>query len=113
MNLLINGIRLIILFDQSYPAYNNIFVIMVTLIMVAVASITVTKLMLIFNKESVDSIREGAEKQKETNHKMVTIADNVTNNFEETMNMIEKLKQCIEVNNFAMKNIAESTMNTA
>ena len=76
-------------------------------------SITATKLMLLFNKESVASIQEAAAKQAESNTKMVAVADQISGNFETAMGMIDKLKDCVNTNHFSMQNIADSSMNTA
>ena len=112
--LICNIIRQITRFDKSDPEYmSNAIVIMFTLILVMVVSVTTTKLMLIFNKESVESIQDAAAKQAESNTKMVAIADQVSENFEDAMGMIDKLKECVNTNHFSMQNIADSSMNTA
>lgn len=109
-----NGIRLILRNDPADAAYGqNAFVIMLTLALVAVASMTVTKMLVTFNKENVESITLAAERQADSNKKMIIVADNVTRHFAEAMEMFGNLKECIEANNFAMQNIADSTMNTA
>lgn len=112
--ILANIARLVVRYDKADPNYSsNAFVILFTLALVAVASITTTKLMLLFNKESVASIQEAAAKQVDSNAKMVTVADQVSRNFEEAMDMIENLKECLDTNHFSMQNIADSSMNTA
>ncbi len=109
-----NIIRIIQNSDSSDPMYGQeSLVLMFTLILVAVASISVTKMLITFNKENMESIMESAMKQADSNKKMVLVADNVTRHFSEAMEGIDNLKNCIEANNFAMQNIADSTMNTA
>ena len=109
-----NVIRLITRNDGTDPAYGqNAFVLMFTLVLVAIASMTVTKMLVAFNKENLESITEAAEKQADSNKKMILVADNVTKHFADAMEMFGNLKDCIEANNFAMQNIADSTMNTA
>lgn len=109
-----NVLRLVIRYDADEPQYvENAIVLVVTLVFVVMVSITVTKLMIVFNKENVESVQKGAEKQEQTNLKMAAVADNVTENFKEAMEEIEELKQCINSNHFAMQNIADSTMSTA
>ena len=44
---------------------------------------------------------------------MSKIADNITKDFDRTMDMFTELKKSIDTCNFAMKNIADSTENTA
>lgn len=88
-------------------------VMFATLLFAAAASIIVTKMMILFNKENVDSITEASEKQAEANKMMVIVADNIIKHFSEAMGKIDELKKSIGANNFAMENIAESTMNTA
>ncbi len=109
-----NAIRLIMRNDGTDPAYGqNAFVLMFTLVLMAIASMTVTKMLVVFNKENLESITEAAEKQADSNKKMILVADNVTKHFADAMEMFGNLKDCIEANNFAMQNIADSTMNTA
>ena len=109
-----NAIRLIIRNNPADAAYGQkAFILMLTLVLVAIASMTVTKMLVTFNKENVESILAAAEKQADSNKKMIIVADNVTRHFAEAMEMFERLNQCIGANNFAMQNIADSTMNTA
>jgi len=109
-----NILRLLIRYDKADTQYlSNAIVIMFTLVFVAVVSITVTKLMLLYNKESIESIQDAAVKQSESNTKMVAIADQISGNFEEAMEKIDSLKDCINTNHFSVQNIADSSMNTA
>ena len=109
-----NAIRLVMRNNPADPDYTqNGFVIMFTLVLVAFTSMSVTKLLVAYNKENMESIMEAAEKQADSNKKMVVVADNVTRHFGEAMQMFEGLNECIGANNFAMQNIADSTMNTA
>ena len=112
--LITNAIRLFLRYDKTDANYmSDAIVILFTLVFVLVVSITVTKLMILFNKENVESVQQGAERQAETNKKMVVVADDVSKNFEEAMDKIENLKSCINSNHFSMQNIADSSMNTA
>ena len=109
-----NIIRLIIRNDGTDPAYGgNASVLMFTLVLLAIASLSVTKMLVTFNKENIESITLAAAKQADSNKKMVIVADNVTKHFADAMEMFDNLKECIGANNFAMQNIADSTMNTA
>lgn len=112
--ILANLLRLLLRYDKADPMYlSNAVVIMFTLVFVAVVSITVTRLMLLFNKENVESIQDAAQKQAESNTKMVVVADQISSNFEEAMEKIDNLKDCINTNHFSVQNIADSSMNTA
>lgn len=109
-----NLIRVFLRNDPADPNYvSNAFVVMFTFVLTAFASMSVTKLLVAFNSESVASITEAAAKQADSNKKMIVVADNVTKHFGEAMEMFESLNECIGANNFAMQNIADSTMNTA
>lgn len=88
-------------------------VLIVTLLLTAASSIVVTKMLMSFNKENVESISEAAEKQAESNKTMTIVADSITKHFAEAMENITALKEAISANNFAMENIAESTLSTA
>jgi len=112
---IITNIIRVIMRNNSGEAIDGqkILVLMFTLFLVAITSMTVTHMLVGFNRENMESIMESAQKQVESNKKMVIVADNVTRHFAEAMDGIHNLKDCIEANNFAMQNIADSTMNTA
>ena len=109
-----NTIRLAMRTDGASEMFSQENVVMfATLLFTAAASIIVTRMMILFNKENVDSIKEASEKQREVNRMMVVVADNIIKHFSEAMGKIDELKKTIGANNFAMENIAESTMSTA
>lgn len=112
--LLANIIRLILRYDPADTEYvAGAFVIMFTLVLVAIAAVSATKLLLKFNDENMDSIRVGAEKVYDGNKKMVATAESISDNFAQAMERISRLKECIDTNQFAVRNIAESSVNTA
>lgn len=80
-----------------------------SLLLVAIASITVTRLLIRFNEENMTSILDAAKAQESTNQTMAQVADDISAHFTEAMRMVEELKECIDTCNFAMENIAEST----
>lgn len=84
-----------------------------TLVLSAVASINITRLMIRFNKENMDVIMEAASLQEESNRKMMTTADEITGLFDDAMEMLNKLNESIDTCNMSMKDIADSTENTA
>ena len=86
---------------------------MFALLLVAIASITVTQLRLRFNEENQASIMEAAKAQEEMNQTMAQVADDITAHFEDAMKMVDELKQNVDTCNFAMGNIADSTESTA
>ena len=109
-----NIIRLILRGDFSDSmAIQESIVVLVTLIMAAVASISVIRLLMRFNRENVESLQEAADLQAESNEKMVAVADSVIKRFAQAQGTFESLRSSIETNNFAMQNIADSTMSTA
>ena len=84
-----------------------------SLLLVAIASITVTRLLIRFNEENMASILDAAKAQESTNQTMAQVADDISAHFIDAMKMVEELKECIDTCNFAMENIAESTELTA
>ena len=102
-----NIIRLIMNGDFSDSmAIQEMLVVMITLVLVAVASISVIRLLMSFNKENMESLQAAADLQAESNEKMLVVADKVTKQFAEAMDTFESLRNSIEANNFAMQNIA-------
>lgn len=112
--LISNAIRLALHTDFSDSmAVQETLVVAFTFILVAIASISVIRLLVTFNKENMDSIMEAAKLQEETNKKMLAVADDISLQFAEAMDNFDSLRNSIETNNFAMQNIADSTLSTA
>lgn len=109
-----NIIRLILRgnFSDSM-AVQEAIVTMFAIIMAAIASISGVRLLMRFNLENTESLQEAADVQAESNKKMVVVADNVMKRFAQAKENFESLRSSIETNNFAMQNIADSTMSTA
>ncbi len=82
-------------------------------ILVCAGTYIATRVIQKFNEENVDSIKDVAKKQEITAERMRVTADNIIINFEKANNMIMQLEECIESNNLAMQNIAQSTESTA
>lgn len=109
-----NIARMIIKGDFSDSmAVQEAMVVFFTLLLVAIASIFVIRLLMAFNRENTEALQQAAELQEESNKKMLSIADNIAEQFSEAMNTFENLRNSIETNHFAMQNIADSTLNTA
>ncbi len=82
-------------------------------IVIAFASIKVVSLLVDFNKENMGTITAAAQRQEESNKKMVIVADNITKHFGSAMEMLDTLQTSLDNSNFSMKNIADSTEMTA
>lgn len=108
-----NLLRVIIYWNSEGDYASRSIIEMFSLLLVALASITVTRLLIRFNEENMASITEAAKEQELTNQTMSQVADEITVHFTEAMQMVDELKQCVDTCNFAMQNIADSTENTA
>lgn len=109
-----NIIRLVMNGDFSdSTAIQETMVVMITFVLVAVASILVIRLLMGFNKENMESLQAAADLQAESNEKMLVVADKIAKQFAEAMDTFENLRNSITTNNFAMQNIADSTLSTA
>lgn len=80
---------------------------------VCIATYVVMETIQKFNEENLENIRKAAAEQEEVSGKMVRTADEIGRNFEDANQMLEQLKECIDTNQFAMDNIADSTESTA
>lgn len=108
-----NLLRVIIHWSGEGDYASRSIIEMFSLLLVALSSITVTRLLIRFNEENMASITEAAKEQELTNQTMSQVADEITAHFTEAMQMVDELKQCVDTCNFAMENIADSTENTA
>lgn len=86
---------------------------LLTIFLVAYASSRVSKLLVQFNEENVDSVAESARQQEAAQQKMLQVAGSIIENFDGAMEKLESLQNNVGTNNFAMTNIAESTDATA
>ena len=78
-----------------------------------ISSIFISGMLQSFNKENNDSIQGAADDQKEASKKMIAAANDIGKHFEEAQDTMRELSGCIDTNHFAMRNIAQSTENTA
>lgn len=110
-----NVLRLIIQYDGADASgyATQAIITMFTIVLVAVASTLVTKLLLRFNHENLGTIQEAADEQEVSNKKMRIVADNIMKHFSEAMKMVDNLKECLDTSNSVVSDIAESTESTA
>ena len=108
-----NLVRVIIYWTSEGDYGSRSIIEIFSLLLVALASVKVTRLLIRFNEENMTSITEAAREQELTNQTMSQVADEIAAHFTEAMQMVEELKQCVDTCNFAMENIADSTENTA
>lgn len=113
MRLIICGNVVTLAVTGQSDALSELVLAVVTLALSAFASISAVKLLTRFNEENINNISEAARKQEESNKKLVAVAENITENFENAMEMLGNLKDSIGTSNFAMNNIVESTESTA
>lgn len=78
-----NVLRLIIQYDGADASgyATQAIITMFTIVLVAVASTLVTKLLLRFNHENLGTIQEAADEQEVSNKKMRIVADNIMKHF--------------------------------
>lgn len=107
---LINIIRLFIATpEQSSEAQ----IAVLTSVLAAIASISVCRLLIVFNQENISAVEEAAAVQEANQQKMIQVAGSIIENFDGAMEQLNELQGNVDTNNFAMTNIAESTDATA
>lgn len=109
----VNVIRLII-FYQPMPEYQQqMFIVIFVLIMAAIVSISITRLLVQYNMENVISVRDALMAQEDSGKRLIAAADDVAERFEKAMEMVGHLEESVNTAHFAMSNIADSTESTA
>ncbi|MCM1038577.1 MAG: methyl-accepting chemotaxis protein [Ruminococcus sp.] len=98
---------------QDDAAMSDLVLASAILILVAFASIRVVMLLIRFNEENMESIKEASAKQAESNKKMALVAENIAQHFDNAMAMLDNLNSSMETSNYAMSNIVEATESTA
>lgn len=90
-----------------------LFVGVIVILLCAITSISVARLLLQFNAENVATISAKVEEQEAATKKLVDIAEEIIESFEQATASLESLNQAIGSNDEAMQNIADSTNSTA
>lgn len=106
-------VNLIKLFQVEQAQQTNAIISLLTVFLVAYASSRVSKLLVQFNEENVNTVAESARQQEASQQKMLQVAGSIIENFDGAMEKLENLQSNVGTNNFAMTNIAESTDATA
>lgn len=106
-------VRNIIRFVQSGELSADAVLALLVVALTAFVSIAITKLLVQFNAENVESIEKAAAEQAESNKKMTLVAENIMKHFGDAMGMLDSLSNSVDTSNFAMENIADSTESTA
>ncbi len=111
---IINVIRLIIFFQPGNPDYNQqMFMTIFVLVLTAIATISITRLLTQYNTENVSSVQDAMVAQEASGKRIIVAADDVATRFDKAMEMVGHLEESVNTAHFAMSNIADSTENTA
>lgn len=112
--LLVNIVRLMLSFAPHASATlpNKVLALFV-LLLVAYASISITRMLVFFFDENMTEITEAADKQKKNHDQMLLVAENISRHFEEAMTVLDSLENSIEVSHSSIQEIADSTESTA
>ncbi len=85
----------------------------VIMVFVLVAVFFVAKTWITFNKENIDIVKEGADKQRIITDRMVRVSENIITCFDEANRYIRDLSSAVDTSSDSMKNIASSVESTA
>lgn len=108
-----NIIILVRLVPGGKVSVGEILVQVGIILIVIYASIVTTSLLGKFNQEDTATIEESARKQEENAKNLVMVAENLSKHLKEAEATVSKLRGCIDTNHVSMKDIADSTENTA
>lgn len=95
---------------RGYINYDNGTMAVVQMVVVIISCYSMSKigrLLTEFNKANLDSIQEKAEKEKEVSDKVLSMAEELVENFKLARELVSKLNECVETNNKNMKNIVD------
>ncbi len=112
-NIFVVVVNIIRIFYMDKSQLGDSVMAMLTMLLVAYASIVICKLLTMFNEENMNAVEEGAAKQEAGRKKMLEVAGSIIENFDEAMGRLSDLQSSVDTSNFAMSNIAESTDATA
>lgn len=92
---------------------DDIVIAGIVIFLVVIAAGIITKLMMIFADENIQTIRAGYEKSAAAAETMTNVSKDIVSYFDEANEHIRDLGECISTSNFSVQNIAESTESTA
>ena len=112
--LLVNIVRLMLDFgSHASAALPNKVLTLFVLLLVAYASISITRMLVFFFDENMTEITEAADKQKKNHDQMLLVAENISRHFGEAMTVLDSLENSIDVSHSSIQEIADSTESTA
>ena len=112
--LLVNIVRLMLDFgSHASAALPNKVLALFVLLLVAYASISITRMLVFFFDENMTEITEAADKQKKNHDQMLLVAENISRHFGEAMTVLDSLENSIDVSHSSIQEIADSTESTA
>ena len=85
----------------------------VIMLVVMVSVIVITKILVAFNEENVETVQEGAEKQKLAAERMTHVSENVVAHFDAANTYVKELNEALHTSDVSMQNIAVSIERTA
>lgn len=91
---------------------NNVIGLFV-LLLIAYACNSAERLLERFFKENLAEIQNASDIQKDSNKKMIIVAENISKHFGEAMDMLDGLQESINVSHSSIQEIADSTESTA
>ena len=108
--LLVNIVRLMLSFaPHASAALANKVLALFVLLLVAYASISITRMLVFFFDENMTEITEAADKQKKNHDQMLLVAENISRHFGEAMTVLDSLENSIEVSHSSIPDSTEST----
>lgn len=111
--LLVNLLHCIKLSTAGKMSSDDIVISMMMSLLCAYASIVAVKLLIRFSRENREVIEKKSQEQQEISQKIIVVADNIMKHFDDSREMMDRVKDSILTNNFSVENIAASTENTA
>lgn len=114
MMLVANVLRVLINMDKINEASGSTMVVSIFVgILVAYASIRVTRILIKFDNENMEVILDASKKQEESQKLMITVAENIIKHFKTAMEMFDTMQEALSNGHVSMTNIADSTVSTA
>lgn len=105
--------KIIILLKSGKTSPTEAGTTLVIFMFVMISVFLVTKLWNTLNAENLETVKAGADKQREATERMMNVSENVVSNFDAANTYIRELSSAIGTSNASMQNIAASMENTA
>lgn len=106
-------VRTLLLSSKGVATPTEAGTTIVIMAFILISVLVITKIWIIFNKENIAIVKEGADRQKAVADRITQVSENIVTQFDDANGYVRELTAAIDTSNSSMQNIASSVESTA